>query len=84
MEKIILPKSKVVKSNTVTWKHFCFAYPAEYGNLASIKDTSGFENIAGYTKTDLYIIINGISCLYNVYTLIKPTTITDFVMSYIF
>jgi len=84
MERVVQTKGAITRSNTVTWKRLCFAYPANYGSLISIKDTSGFENIGGFTKTDLYISINGISCLYNVYTLTKPTTIVNFNMSYIF
>ena len=84
MERVILSKTNITRSNTVTWKHLCFAYPSEYGNLNSIKDTNGFENLFGFTKTELNISINGISCLYNVYTLTKPTTIINFTTSYIF
>ena len=50
-----------------------YAYPASFGNLTSIKDGNGFDNLAsGWTKTTVQR--GGVD--YNVYTLNDPMSIT--------
>lgn len=52
-------------------KHIVYAYPANLGELTSIKDQNGFDYIAGsYTK--ITMLINGED--YKVYYLTSPTT----------
>lgn len=84
MERVPLPKSTVSRPLTFTWKRPCFAYPAIYGTLNSIKDISGFENLSGSIKSEINIDINGVSCLYYVYTTAIPSTVTNYTMTYSF
>jgi hypothetical protein len=58
-----------------------YAYPAEYGNLSSIKDANGFEYITDYEKMTI-VTPNNIQ--YNVYIKITPTVITGFKQIYSF
>ena len=56
----------------------CYAYPAAYGNLTSIKDPNGFSMMESVTKTT--VTVNGIS--YNVYTLTDAATVSSFNLTY--
>ena len=56
----------------------CYAYPALFGNLTSIKDSNNFEYLSSYTKTT--VDVDGTT--YNVYTLTDPVTATGFKQIY--
>ena len=84
MTKRVLAKGNQVIDYTVDFKRYCFAYPSIYGNLVSITDVSGFENLYGFTKTTATFTTNGITQLYNIYTLISPATTTNFTVTYKF
>lgn len=80
---------KVTKS--LTWNNitlnderFCYMYPASFGDLSSIKDGNGFNQLSGYTKSGIYVQspVNGKIVLYNVYLLTDPATGTGFTQIY--
>lgn len=56
----------------------CYAYPASFGNLTSIKDANNFEYIGSYTLTS--VTVDGTA--YNVYTLTDPVTASGFKQIY--
>lgn len=56
----------------------CYAYPASFGNLTSIKDANNFEYLSSYTKTT--VIVDEVN--YNVYTLTDPVTASGFKQVY--
>lgn len=73
---------KNTKSQTATFtlsnQRSCYAYPASFGNLTSIKDANNFEYLSSYTKTT--VAVDGTD--YNVYTLTDPVTATGFKQVY--
>ena len=73
---------KTGKGQTATFnlsnQRSCYAYPASFGDLTSIKDANNFEYISSYTKTN--VTIDGTS--YNVYTLTDPVTASGFKQIY--
>lgn len=70
------------KAQTATFslsnQRSCYAYPASFGNLTSIKDANNFEYLSSYTKTN--VTVDGTS--YNVYTLTDPVTASGFKQVY--
>jgi hypothetical protein len=80
---VVLTKSvKNTKALTTTFnlsnQKSCYAYPASFGDLTSIKDSNNFEYLGSYTKTT--VTVDGVS--YNVYTLTDPVTSTGFKQIY--
>lgn len=73
---------KNTKAQTATFtlsnQRSCYAYPASFGNLTSIKDANNFEYLSSYTKTT--VAVDGTN--YNVYTLTDPVTATGFKQVY--
>lgn len=73
---------KNTKAQTATFnmsnQRSCYAYPASFGNLTSIKDANNFEYISSYTKTT--VEVDGTN--YNVYTLTDPVTASGFKQIY--
>ena len=70
-----LTGSKGLTYNNLTANNqkIVYAYPASFGDLTSIKDGNGFDNLAsGWTKT----IVQRGGVDYNVYTLNDPMSIT--------
>lgn len=63
---------------TLSNQRSCYAYPASFGNLTSIKDANNFEYLSSYTKTS--VTVDGTS--YNVYTLTDPVTASGFKQVY--
>lgn len=61
-------------------EHFVFAYPSKTGELISIKDSSGFENIDGWSSTE--IEVDGKS--FYVYYTNETLTVTSFKITFIF
>lgn len=58
---------------TMTNRRVCYAYPASYGNLSSIKDKNGYEVIGSYTKTTK--TVDGVS--YNIYTMTSTGSLSN-------
>lgn len=82
-EIIALTKNvKNSKAQTATFnlsnQRSCYAYPASFGDLTSIKDSNNFEYLSSYTKTSVTVD----SVDYNVYTLTDPVTASGFKQVY--
>lgn len=73
---------KNTKAQTATFnltnQRSCYAYPASFGDLTSIKDANNFEYLGSYTKTS--VTVDGTA--YNVYTLTDPVTASGFKQVY--
>ena len=52
LNKLVQSKGTKTLSFSPNKQHIIFAYPKSYGDLKSIKDGNGFENINGFTKTE--------------------------------
>lgn len=63
---------------TATYNKLLYAYPAEYGDLTSIKDGNNFEYINSYTKST--VTIGGVS--YNCYLLTEAVGLDNFTQIY--
>ena len=82
---LITNKAKSLKSSktntftfTATNQHPFVAFPASYGNLTSIKDSSNLEYIGDFTKTTMNLTVTGGTVSYNIYVLKDPTDISDY------
>lgn len=69
---------------TLNDERFCYMYPASMGNLTSIKDGNGFQQLYSYDKTQVTINspIDGTPVKYNCYLLIDAATGTGFSQIY--
>lgn len=65
-------------------QRFCYLYPASFGELTSIKDGNGFEQLTGYTKTQVTITtpIGGQNIKYYCYLLTDAATGNNFTQNY--
>lgn len=65
-------------------QRFCYLYPASLGDLSSIKDGNGFEQLSGYTKTQMNLTtpIDGSVVKYNCYLLTDAVTGSGFSQNY--
>lgn len=70
----------VTNRYTTDDSRFVFAYPKKTGELISIKDSSGFENIDGWSRTE--IEVNGKA--FYVYYTNETLTVTSFKITFIF
>lgn len=72
--------TKAYTYNNITLgdERICYAYPASFGNLTSIKDANNFEYLGSYTKSTM--LINSEN--YVVYILTDPITVTGFKQIY--
>ena len=52
LTKLVQSKGTKTLSFSPNKQYIIFAYPKSYGDLKSIKDSNGFENINGFTKTE--------------------------------
>jgi len=84
MDSINALKANQTIVYNVNGRRFCFAFPSVYGNLASIKDTNGFEILSGFVKTATDFTINGIVSQYSIYTLHRAATVSGFTVTFIF
>lgn len=82
---LITGKTKVLKANknntftyTATNQHPFVAFPASYGNLTSIKDSSNLEYIGDFAKTTMNLNVTGGTVSYNIYVLKDPTDISNY------
>ena len=78
LTELIEAKSNKTKKVTAADQYVVYAYPASYGNLTSIIDGNGFENLTDYTKISL--TINGVA--YNCYHTTGKKSMTDFSYTY--
>lgn len=73
---------KSSKSNTFTYtaseQHPFVAYPASYGNLTSILDSSNLEYIGDFNKTTMNLNVLSGEVSYNIYVLKDPTDIENY------
>ena len=74
LTKLIRKKAEYVGTYNAVNQYIVFAYPSEYGDLTSILDQNGFENITDYTKINL--TINTVE--YAVYYTTGKKTLTNF------
>lgn len=83
---------KIKTGKALTWNNinlndqkFCYLYPASMGNLTSIKDGNGFEQLNGYTKTQVTLTtpIDNKQIKYNCYLLTDAATGKGFSQNYI-
>ena len=77
LTKLVQSKGSKTLSFSPNKQHIIFAYPKSYGDLKSIKDSNGFENINGFTKTE-----GGNSVPYIIYTSNEASTNTDFKLTF--
>lgn len=82
LTKSVTSKSNKTLSFTTDNNYIYFAYPASYGELTSIKDSNGFENIDGFTKTTTTIIISSGSVEYLVYKSKSASTQSNFMLTF--
>ena len=84
MTKSVAAKAQQSYSFTMREQCACFAYPASYGNLSSILDPNGFEQINGFTKKTVTLVdASNKQQQYNVY--IGPeNTNTNFKLTFKF
>lgn len=85
LDKNIVGKSNITKSFTANNQYIVFAYLKEYGDLKSIIDPNGFENLSDFTKTEVEVMCNdGNNRTYNVYTTNSKKTVSDFKFTFKF
>ena len=81
--KKIVAKGSQSYAYTMSKQCAVYVYPASYGDLSSIKDPSGFEQMNGFKKHSITMTINGQSVQYNMY--IGPAnTNTNFKLTFNF
>ena len=78
LTELIEAKSNKTKKVTAADQYVVYAYPASYGNLTSIIDGNGFENLTDYTKISL--TINDVA--YNCYHTTGKKSMTNFSYTY--
>lgn len=77
LTKLVQSKGSKTLSFSPNKQHIIFAYPKSYGDLKSIKDSNGFENINGFTKTE-----GGSNVPYLIYTSNEASTNTNFKLTF--
>lgn len=77
LTKLVQSKGSKTLSFSPNKQHIIFAYPKSYGDLKSIKDSNGFENINGFTKTE-----GGSKVPYLIYTSNEASTNTNFKLTF--
>lgn len=77
LTKLVQSKGSKTLSFSPNKQHIIFAYPKSYGDLKSIKDSNGFENINGFTKTE-----GGSKVPYLIYTSNEASTNTNFRLTF--
>ena len=78
LTEIVEAKSNRTKKVNAADQYVVYAYPASYGNLTSIIDGNGFENLTDYTKISL--TINDVA--YNCYHTTGKKSMTNFSYTY--
>lgn len=80
--KAVASKGNKTYSFTCTAKFPFIAYPASYGNLKSILDGNGFENLTDFTKHTVTLSITSGNVSYNVYIKNSAATVTNFAYTF--
>ena len=80
LTKVLRTKSTFENKFTCDNKHVVFLSPVSFGNLKSILDGNGFENITDFTKTT--ITIGSVS--YNAYYTTGKKTLNSFTYKFIY
>ena len=80
LTKVLRTKATFENKFTCDNKHVVYMYPAAFGNLKSILDDNGFENLTDFTKTT--ITIGSVS--YNAYYTTGKKTLNSFTYKFIY
>ena len=80
LTKVLRTKATFENKFTCDNKHVVYMYPASFGNLKSILDGNGFENITDFTKTT--ITIGSVS--YNAYYTTGKKTLNSFTYKFVY
>lgn len=85
LTKDVSGKSTKSYKTTTNNNSAIIAYPASYGNLKSILDPNGFENLGAFTKSTIEVTgLDSTPQSYNVYRKTEPSTVVDFTWKFIF
>lgn len=77
-------KQDQIYSASCSNQRFCFAYPAAFGSITSVKDTNGFEILSGFTQSSVIYTIDGTPQNYTLMVLTSPCTVTNFNLTFSF
>ena len=80
LTKVLRTKATFENKFTCDNKHVVYMYPASFGNLKSVLDGNGFENLTDFTKTT--ITIGSVS--YNAYYTTGKKTLNSFTYKFIY
>ena len=80
LTKVLRTKATFENKFTCDNKHVVYMYPASFGDLRSILDGNGFENLTDFTKTT--ITIGSVS--YNAYYTTGKKTLNSFTYKFIY
>ena len=80
--KAVASKGNKTYSFTCTAKFPFVAYPASYGNLKSILDGNGFENLTDFTKHTVTLAVTSGNVSYNIYIKNSAATVTNFAYTF--
>ena len=80
LTKVLRTKATFENKFTCNNKHVVFLYPNSFGNLSSILDGNGFENITDFTKATMTIG----SVSYNAYYTTGKKTLNSFTYKFIY
>lgn len=80
--KAVASKGNKTYSFTCTAKFPFIAYPASYGNLKSILDGNGFENLTDFTKHTVTLAVTSGNVSYNIYIKNSAATVTNFAYTF--
>lgn len=85
LTKLVRVKNDLAQLFTVDNKYIVYAYPSSFGDLTSIIDSNGFENITDFTKTTIEVTTTtGYNTTYNVYTTNSKKTVDNFKFTFKF
>ena len=80
LTKVLRTKATFENKFTCDNKHVVYMYPSTFGNLRSILDGNGFENLTDFTKTT--ITIGSVS--YNAYYTTGKKTLNSFTYKFVY
>lgn len=80
--KSVTSKGNKTYTYTCTAQFPFIAYPASYGDLKSILDGNGFENLTDFTKHTVTLTITSGSVSYNIYIKNSAATISNFAYTF--
>ena len=77
-KKLLANKNNVSCSYTAKDQYPFFAYPASYGNLTSIVDSSNLDFTNDFNKTTMNLNVKSGTVSYNIYVLKNVTEVTNY------